>query len=156
MNHGWPRRLINYPIILIAVVQQLIIGFGLLWDFDSRMVTAVHALYQVALVPALLPYGMIAAAMLSVVGFFMNKKIITLICMLPQQLLLYIAAGGSFRAIWFGHFADGVERTHIFILSDQAPSILIAVFHTWGMILIMLYGEQEKKGKRKWFGFLAF
>lgn len=156
MMKSWPIRIINFPIIMIAISQQLITGLALLMDNNSHMVTAVHAMHEVSMAPSLLPYGIIAAALLAINGFFRHKKIYTILCMLPQQLLLYIAAGGSFRAIWLGEFADGITRSHYFILIDQAPSILIAIFHTWGMVLIMLYGESEKTGKKRWFGLLAF
>jgi hypothetical protein len=141
---AWPRRLIHFPIILIAISQQLIMGLLLLIDPEVHMVTAIHSVYQIVRPQSLIGFFMIAAAVLAIVGFQLRRKIDTILCMIPQQLLLYISAGGSFRAIWLGQFADGVERSHAFLLADQAPSILIALFHSWAIVLILIFSEKDK------------
>jgi len=147
----WPRRLINYPIILIAVAQQIIVGVCLMITPDTVMVTAVHSLYHIVVSdPEWLGFIMIDAALLAALGFMCQRKVNTLMCLLPQQLLLYIAAGGSVNAILHGAYADGVVRSSAFLLADQVSTALIAIFHTWGMLLILVYGE-DKEGA-SWFG----
>jgi hypothetical protein len=54
--------------------------------------------------------------------------------LIPQQLLLYLAAWGGLQAVIAGHYADGVTRPHEFILSDQLPVMLLAVIHTLSII----------------------
>ena len=40
----WPRRLINFPIILIAIVQEYLWAISLIWDRNSINVTAINIL----------------------------------------------------------------------------------------------------------------
>ena len=51
-----------------------------------------------------------------------------------QQYLLLMSAGAAIRAISDSSFADGVIRPRTFIASDQLPSILAAVFHSFALI----------------------
>lgn len=53
----------------------------------------------------------------------------TLCLLMPQQVLLFLSAIGAGEAIWYGRFADGVERSQWFIAADQAPSIIAAALH---------------------------
>lgn len=48
---------------------------------------------------------------------------------LPQQFILFFSATTAIMAIWDGRFADGVERSHWFILADQCPAVLLALAH---------------------------
>lgn len=50
--------------------------------------------------------------------------------LIPQQIILLISAGGALWAVLQGHYADGVIRPFAFILSDQLPSILLALIYT--------------------------
>jgi hypothetical protein len=137
----WPRRLINFPIILIATILQLVIGVALLVDYDAHFATEVHVLWVVF--QAVAPLLLISAAFMAITGFFLRRKVHTLLFLVPQQILLFLSAGSSFKAIWQGHFADGVVRSHAFIMADQAPVILIAFFHAWAIILILVYGADN-------------
>lgn len=58
----------------------------------------------------------------------------TLAFLLPQQFVLMVASLTSFRCVMQGHFADGIERSPMFILSDQAWVILLAYFHWIALI----------------------
>jgi hypothetical protein len=58
----------------------------------------------------------------------------TLGLLLPQQFVLMVASLTSFRCVMQGHFADGIERSPMFILSDQAWVILLAYFHWIALI----------------------
>ena len=142
---AWPRRLINFPIILFAITQQLIVGLSLLADRESHFATSVHILHMTSqMMPHLaLPLILMTGAAMAVSGFFARRKVNTLLLLIPQQLLLWLSAGGAFQAIWLGHFADGVQRSHAFILVDQCPTILIAIFHSWAMLLILRHGADR-------------
>jgi hypothetical protein len=51
------------------------------------------------------------------------------IWLLPQQALLILAAANAVSAVLIGHYADGEDRSPEFILTDQLPVILLAVFY---------------------------
>src|SRR5262249_38743661 len=137
--YPWPRRLFNFPIIMLATMQQMVTAISILWDSEARFSTSVHVL-SVSMSEHAIPPLLILAAALAIGGFFTVKKITNIMCLLPQQLLLFLSAGSSTKAIIDGHFADGVIRSHAFLLSDQSPAILIAMFHAWAIMLIIRHG----------------
>ena len=51
----------------------------------------------------------------------------------PQALFILLAATGAVTAILNGEYADGVQRSSWFIAADQAPPVVAAVCHQWGM-----------------------
>jgi len=132
--------LLNFPIIIFAICVQIAISFSLVIDPLSHFATDVHTLYLI-FPPPFVPLIMFGAAVWAVVAFIMPRKLQTILCLVPQQLLLYLSAGGAFEAIWVGHYADGVQRGHAHLFADQCPIIFLALFHTWAMTLIMIYGE---------------
>jgi hypothetical protein len=138
----WPRRLENFPIIIIAILQEYIWAIAILWDKGTINVTAVQILERI------MPWGILLWVLLivpslAVAGFYMSKRRNTLLALIPQQFLLYLSAGGALEAIVHGHFADGVERSQAFLLADQCAAFLIAAAHTWAMSLILRYGEDK-------------
>ena len=54
----------------------------------------------------------------------------TLLWLMPQQILMMMTALGCLVAVIQQRYADGVPRPWPFILSDQLPVILLAIFHT--------------------------
>lgn len=68
-------------------------------------------------------------AILAVVGLFVKDKLSRLLLMIPQQMMLVISAAGALQAMISGSFADGVIRTHSFLIADQLPAILVATGH---------------------------
>jgi hypothetical protein len=138
----WPRKLRNFPIILMAVVQQYLVAFSVIIDEKAKQTTATHIL-DVIFPNKTEGLLLILAATMACLGFRMKNKIDNVLMLLPQQLLLYLSAGGAIEAIWRGHFADGVERSHAFLLVDQCPLVLIAFFHSWALMLILKYGEDK-------------
>ena len=140
----WPRKLVNFPIIMMPIMHQYAVAISLIFYPQAHMATNVHIIYEINLLPdELFPFLMMIAPTLAILAFWMRRKVETLILLLPLLLLLWVSAGGSFRAIWLGQFADGVKRPHSFILADQMPVILMAIFYTWAMGLILRYGEDE-------------
>ena len=63
---------------------------------------------------------------------FDNLK--SLYFIMPQQVLLYISAWSSLHAVLQGQYADGAARPPIFILADQLPTIVVAVWHSVAII----------------------
>ncbi len=136
----WPRTLINFPIILIAITQEYIWAAAVMWDPLAVHVTAVAILAQF-MPPRIIVAVLIFVSTLAACSFMMKRRMNNLLGLVPQQFMLYLSAGGSAQAIWFGQFADGVERSQAFLLADQCSSILVAFFHTWAMFLLIKYSE---------------
>lgn len=136
----WPRKLFHFPIILIAIVQEFVWASALAWDERVMKVTAISVLSKF-MSHDLLIVCLLGTAILAASGFFMARRINTLLALVPQQFLLYISAGSALAAVINGRFADGVMRSHAFLLADQSAAFLIAIFHTWAMILILHHAE---------------
>lgn len=138
----WPRRLINFPIILIAIFQQFIWAYGIAHDANAMSTTAaaVPALFMPQYVFVTM---LIFCTLLAIVAFHFKRKWQTVMALLPQQILLFVSAAGAIEAIRIGAFADGVVRSHDFLLVDQCLSILLAFFHMWAIFLIMRYAADD-------------
>lgn len=70
----------------------------------------------------------LSASLLAWLGLFMSPGIGSLF-LLPQFTLLGCSAYGAIRAMVLGTFADGVIRSHTFLMADQAPSVIIFLFY---------------------------
>lgn len=81
---------------------------------------------------ALLPtWGMIILMLgSSSMSYYALIKDKSIVWMLPQQALAMIAAIGCITMVILGHYADGDPHPRIFILRDQLPEILTAIWHT--------------------------
>lgn len=88
--------------------------------------------------PRQLALILILSSVSSSVAIWFDRAKLAPLLLLPQQILLIIAATGCFSAAWLGEYADGVPRAHVFILSDQLPMILIAVFYSIAIIFYTL------------------
>jgi hypothetical protein len=89
---------------------------------------------------AMLTASVVALAAVLVHG---AENWLRLTLLLPQQLLLYVAAWGGLQAVVNGHYADGVARPYEFILTDQLPLMLLAVVHTLSLIEFPWQGEGD-------------
>jgi hypothetical protein len=65
-------------------------------------------------------------------------------CVLPQQFMLVLSAGAASSAMFSSHFADGVIRPQAFIVSDQIPAVLIAVFHVVIVIRMAIVAHEAE------------
>lgn len=82
-----------------------------------------------------LPWLLFVASALAICGLtYAKSPYATVLCLLPQQGAIVVTAGGALTAALSGHYPDGVARPWAFILADQIPSILIAIFHTLAML----------------------
>lgn len=139
---GWLGRLpklnlqhSHYLIILYAIVLHLTWAVLLLIDADTGFATAVHTL-EFFVVPARATDMYLSVAVFALVGLIYPKGIFSSLCLLPQQLVMMISAGGAAWAMWLGQFADGVQRSHSFIIADQAPAVIAAILHTYAVVMI--------------------
>jgi|KBSSwiStaDraftv2_1062776.scaffolds.fasta_scaffold10139_18 hypothetical protein len=158
MNY-WPRSWYNYPIILFGIVIQYVWAIALIWDQRVLDITTVAPL-----LPRLHPFGehslynsmdhhpayrwgiiviLVAIASISAMGFFFDKKMHTLYALVPQQFVLCVSSVGAIHAMIVGHFADGTVRSNAFLFADQAPIVLLTIFHTWAMFLILKHAGDK-------------
>lgn len=72
-----------------------------------------------------------------------TPKAVSIFFILPQQLVLFVSAIGAVSAMTTGTFADGVERPIPFLIADQAPAVLIALFHITSVYKAYLFPEKR-------------
>ncbi len=124
-------------IIWLAMVLHLIQGFLLLLDKTAGNTTSAHLLLKYVPYAPLAGLIMVAAALLAMVElvyFHYIPNTGSVILLLPQQIILIMAAGSAIQAIFLSHFADGVIRSRAFIIADQSVFILLAIFYTVAII----------------------
>jgi hypothetical protein len=125
--------------VIYAIVLHLV-WVGCLWlDEGVANVTAVYAIRYVLPKPFAV-MGMAVVALCAMASFAMRNRFLAAGLMVPQQMLLFVSAGGAIQAIVEGHFADGVERPWTFLLADQSPAILAAIGHTLALVGVLRYG----------------
>jgi uncharacterized membrane protein len=94
------------------------------------------------------PYTVAAALMSSSLAAFTamyksdSPDVRSLVLLVPQQFFMLIAAGGSVQAMVTATYADGVIRPMTFIIADQMPWVLGAIFYTLAIT--------EHFGRRLW------
>jgi hypothetical protein len=116
-------------------------GFLLLLDKTAGNTTSAHLLLKYVPYAPLAGIVMIVAALMAMVELVYfhhipNTKSVTLL--LPQQVILIMAAGSAIEAIFQSHFADGVIRSRAFIVADQSVYILLAFFYTMAIIEVYM------------------
>lgn len=122
-------------IIVYAILLHLTWAVALLFDRAAGNATAVHTLLH--FVPDIVAVDIyVGVAGLALFGLFYRKSIMKPLCLLPQQFLLMVSAGGALWAMWLGQFADGVQRSHAFLVADQAPAVIAAALHTYAIFMV--------------------
>jgi len=118
--------------VLYAAILHLVWATTFYINEAAGNGTGLHAVSLLVPVAGLLPL-LILASIAALIGAFFNFPGSHYL-LLPQQVLLLISATGAITAMWLGHFADGVERSHAFIIADQAYVVLTAVSHTLALV----------------------
>lgn len=119
--------------VMFAIALHLFWAGNLLIDLAPLNVNAINALHRFIQPPPLLIGTLIAVALLAVVGI-LHRFWWAFLLLIPQQILLYMSAIGAVESAWLSQFADGIIRPHTFIATDQAYSVLLALFHTVAII----------------------
>ena len=120
-------------IVFLAIVQHFFWAAMLLWNEQVEQVTALAALSPfVILYRGVVP--LITVAIMAAASIFIQSRIWRTAMMLPQQFILGVSAMGALEAMYNSTFADGVWRPRAFLIADQIPVVLIAVFHTIAII----------------------
>ncbi len=123
-----------YWIFWLAVATHLVWGALLLFTSDgAAWVTSINHTISLGFNRFTLGTVYILASVCSVYGLLSSTKYRMLV-MGPQQCLLLLSALGNCVAISHSAFADGVVRPWEFIMADQSPSVLLAVFHTLALL----------------------
>jgi hypothetical protein len=122
-------------LIWYALALHFFWAVAFILDSAAANSTALHAI--VAIFHEYSSFVLIVAVALSVLGLFVPQgRKLSILLMIPQQILLFIASTGAIIAIYHGHYADLVIRPQLFIAADQAPIILAAIFYTVAMIQV--------------------
>lgn len=122
-------------IIIYAIALHFTWASLLLFDTAAGYATAVHTL--LVFVPDAIAVAIyLTVAVLAIFGLFYQRGIVKPLCLLPQQFVMMISAGGAIWAMWLGQFADGVQRSHAFLIADQFPAVIAAILHTYAIIAI--------------------
>lgn len=126
MKHVW--------MIWYAIALHWVWGVVLLSSTAPLNITAISTIVQLGVVSsniAGLFYLLIAS--IAMIGLFGPRRT-SLIFLLPQTAVLWMAAYGALTAMITGTFADGVVRPVAFLVTDQAPAVLAALFHTLAVL----------------------
>lgn len=122
-------------IIIYAILLHLTWAISLFFDPAAGNATAVHTLLNFASNDfAVAIYAVVGG--FAILGLFHRKGVAKPLYLLPQQFVLMVSAGGSLWAMWLGQFADGVQRSHTFLIADQSPAVIAAVLHTYAIFMI--------------------
>ncbi len=131
----WIHMTRYYPTAVgIAVALHWIWAAGLTLDPLSADATGPHAMLELV---AYLFGGnaLMAAAIFAVVGTMAAVGLVVrgrwwrLAFIAPQHAVLWVSAIGAINAMALAQFADGVTRTHWFLIVDQVLMVLIALGH---------------------------
>lgn len=126
------RLIISYAITLHLIWAGLVLG----WP-DQIQATPLNFLLFYIRWPVLTFFliGVAGwAAYGSVYGAEYQKPWRRILHLIPQQVVLIVSAYAALWAVFSGHYADGTIRHWAFILADQVPQILVAIFHTAAIV----------------------
>lgn len=114
----------------------MIWAVGLYMEPAAINATGLHTMLTITHSPiaAAATFGGVAA--LAFMGLFARRRWLCALLLLPQQAALWVSVVGAANAMAMGAFADGVQRTHWFLIVDQVPIILIALGHTAALLLL--------------------
>lgn len=121
-------------IVWYAICLHWIWGATLLSTSVPLGVTAISTVVHLGIVSGhMAGVFFLLVASVAAIGACAPKPI-GAIFLVPQTFVLWLAAYGALNAMFLGSFADGVIRPVSFLITDQAPAVLAAVFHTLAVI----------------------
>jgi hypothetical protein len=119
----------HWLIIWYAIILHFVWAITLAFSPTAGYATAVHTMLEFISVPwAITLYGVVA--FMATIGLYCRHGFGRVIALLPQQFVLMVSAGGALWAMYLGQFADGVQRSHEFLIADQSPAVIGAILHT--------------------------
>lgn len=130
MNQPW---MIWYAIILN--------GYWGITTLLSDVSAKGYALYHLRqLLPEHLLLGgvLVSVAALAFTGLFLQNRLVSLVCLLPQQATLVIAAVGGIDLVLKSNFANqislGTHSPHLQVAGVMVISLVAAILHTLAII----------------------
>ena len=116
------------PMILFTAALHLSWSGLLIFDPTIQFITQ---LYVIVLPVLTLQIVLVICSVLAIVPLSVRcSKANTMLCFVPQQMLLYLSAIGALLAVANSSYRDGVLHPRLFILADQLPPVMISLFHT--------------------------
>jgi hypothetical protein len=102
-------------------------------------VCGVTPLSELTRIGGILPCLLVVAAILALVPVMRRCTVpMVVLCFLPQQAILFLAAATAVRAMQAGTFADGVVRTPEFLSADQVWPVVMAGMHLIALLWCVL------------------
>jgi hypothetical protein len=134
MNGHLAVRTRGHLIVGYCSSMHLVWAWSLLVDpAAAAHVTAISALYETF--GANLWWILVLVAALALVPVFRQQRGLTLIAwMMPQQLILFVAAHGALHAMILSRFADLADYPRFFIIPDQYPAPGAFLFHFGALV----------------------
>jgi hypothetical protein len=127
----------RYPVIVgVAIMLHLIWASGLWMQPAAIHATALYPILLVTHSSSVASLIFAIVAVLALTGLLITGRWKRCLFLLPQQAALWLSVTGSVHAMSLGQFADGVQRAHWFLIVDQIPVVLIAMGHTFALMLI--------------------
>ena len=124
---------IRYLIIWYAIILHLIQGSLLVASDTAGFVTStahVRIWLRISAEGLGVFYLGVAVVALLSITLLPRLSLGRILALLPQQVLITLAAAGALVSIADSQFADGVVRSRYFIGADQCPIIISAVLHS--------------------------
>lgn len=145
MTPSGPRLAVGrYPLIICTAIALHVWWAGwLLVDPASAYATAPHALLVWIGNPTDTAFVLFVAAAFAIVGlvFVHLDSRLRVILLGGQQFILVLSSFGICNAIILGQFADGVQRSHGFLATDQGLFVLVTIAN-W-ISLYLLVGRER-------------
>lgn len=134
----------RYSIVIGGICAiTMVWAVCLLRDPLVTTITGIHSLAELAGGSITLSLWLVLACALSVVGMSTYQRHRWCIALLlPQQIMLLIAAAGQVNSMIIGQFADGTVRTSDFLMADQCPMVVMAVCHIVAMLKMAQYTQR--------------
>jgi|GEM_PF-6939646 hypothetical protein len=136
-SHSYLLRMM----VLFASALHLLWAFLLVYNPDSIGATAIKVFTDsIDIAGTAVAFSCVALwAIIGIVTEEAPTRWWRAVFLSPQQMVLTISAIASMTAVLSGSYADGTERSWSFILADQAPHILLALFYFLSLLCIIHY-----------------
>lgn len=128
-------------VIWLAMTLHLVQGSLLFFGDGAGNTTSAHLLLKYIPYPPVAGVVMAIAAIMALIElvyFHHMPDTRSIVLLLPQQVILVMAAGSAIEAMVNSHFADGVVRSRSFIIADQSVFVLLAIYYTLAIIEVYI------------------
>ncbi len=145
-----PRSLAYRPRISVlwyVIAVHIIRGILLLMSPEPANITTIHTIVSMDLATVRgIGVLYLSVACLALQGLFIPGKA-AIPFLLPQGIVVSLAAAGAVKAMALGTYADGVVRSPLFIMADQVPAVIIAAMY-WLLIVLLITSKDAPDAVR--------